>query len=1461
MDGKLKAILILLSVLCFDLGVYAQSCNITSKANDIIPDKLCAPVTVTWDVVYRGVNDGGTGNVEMQFNWDDGSPVEIIPATLTDVGLAEWSVSHVHIYPIGGDQCNYHPTVALVVDGTVCTSTMQEQIVTVWDVDNENGGQIAIDPPVFPICVGNSGGVTFMDNSQWNCVPPDENDLPNDHKRWIQWIYGTNSGAGNFIDNATVSGSVRAYPFAGSIDVTTEPILSPTAPWNEALPIFVPNGRAIGDEFEVTLNNWNYCNPYDQGHDPVSTTAVIVIVDDPNGGIAPVGPFCESDATVILNPATPGGQWSGPGIVDEWTGEFDPSLAGPGTHTINYYVEDGNGCSANGSVDIQVLDSPLADITAGAEMYLCPGTQLQLDGNPTEGLLPYTHLWTGDVSTLNFTNIYNPTFETVDEDTYNLVYRVTDANGCFDEDAIVLIVDSVSIDFLNKELVLCTDVVQALEPNPIGGSGVFVRHQWSGDRIDLLSAIDIENPDFTSAIPGLYKYEYTVEDSYGCEDVDSIYVRVYEQPIGNAGVDDQACGLLYQLNAVASVGVGIWSLSSGSGSVSFDDVNDAHSMVSVDAYGDYTFVWTEDNNDCIDFSEVTISFVQMPQPLVMNDADTCGLANVLVVAPDIGVGMWKLISGVGSADFIDASSSVTDVAVSASGNYKFAWVENNTGCIAGDTVVLEFYPVPKADVLPFDTEQCSPAEVVFTNSSSDADTYFWDFGDGYISNQTDPVHSFVNSTFDAIDYEIELVASNAYGCVDTGIFDMRVLPTAVAAFENDEEPGCSPLELDFVNQSEGATSYEWDFGDSTVSDLEHVTHTFVNQEHYVQSFKVELVANNAYGCRDTSDRYVTVYPLVEYGYSATPQEGCHPLKVEMVADPGAFSYQWDFGDGNVLDGANVATHIFENLSDATSEFNVKLYTNSTFGCRDSSELLVTVLPSPKSVFSLSAIEGCSPFIVDLNNQSVGANQSAWYFGDGEEYFENGISDISHTYINTELATVRYQPKLVVENAYGCKDSSSHYLSVFPKVTASVSDGGQGCTPYLESLLNNSIGANQFTWDFGDGNTSNGFNGHNEYVNATLEDQTYNVQMIAESTYGCSDTAYTDVLVYRRPVPAYSITPLEMQMPESTIAISNTTQGLAWDYYWQFGDGGDSNLKDPNDYTYSVSGEYEIWLKVSGEHCADSLMRIVNVLPTLPAIDYGPDSKGCPPLEVQFYNNTVDAHTYFWDFGDGNVSSEKEPNHVYYTPGYYNVLLTVEGPGGMSEADNVTIEVYEKPFADFEVRPTVVKLPESVSFINLSEGAISYYWEFGDGQSSTEHSVQYRYENAGVYDVLLQVTNDKGCVDERIVREAVIAEEAGSISFPNAFTPNPTGSSGGHYTPGSSDNYVFYPFVHEGVVEYELRIYTRWGELIFESSDIKIGWDGYHRDEICPGGVYIWKVRCRFSNGSVDIKTGDVTLFR
>ncbi|MBR8537541.1 PKD domain-containing protein [Carboxylicivirga sediminis] len=1460
MDGKIKAILIALLVVISTRG-YSQSCNITSRANNIEPDKLCAPVSVIWDVVYRGVDDGGTGNVQMRYDWDDGSPIEIINATLIDAATGEWETSNNHIYPIGGDQCNYHPRVTLVVDGIECTSSVQEQTVTVWDTDDMNGGEMNINPVEYPICVGNGGTANFVDNSQWNCTPPDEEDVPNDRKRWVQWVYGTNSGAGNFIDDALVDGTLRAYPFEAPVEETTEPILGPTPPISEAMPIQVNDQRAVGDEFEIELRNWNYCNPYPT-HDPVITRARIVIVDNPDATITQPAPLCENDAPIFLTAATGGGVWTGNGIVDASTGEFDPSMAGEGIHLIEYTVFSAAGCVGTDDVLVEVKPTPSAAITPSSPASACPGIIIELDGNPSGGTTPYTHIWTGDIAYLSNTAIPNPVFQANTEGIFNLNYRVTSPNGCFDEDAIQIITDTISIKFTNNDFVACTGISFNIDPMPTGGSEVFVEHLWTGTNTALLSATNIQNPDFTGLTPGTYTYTYTVTDSYGCSDFTTVTIVVHQQPVSNAGDNTIVCGMATQLAAVPSIGVGTWTLISGTGSVTFSDVNSPTSDINVDTYGEYTFQWSEDNNSCISSDQVTFTFAKVPTPIAMENADTCGLVYQIKVTPDVGLGQWTLLTGPGTVTFEDASADITGVTVTTPGNYSFRWTENNNGCIGSTDTQVDFFPIPVAQIQPFDNEQCSPADVQFENISTNANSYDWDFGDGATSEDENPLHAFTNFTFDIIDYEISLIAKNDFGCADTSIYDISVLPNARANFANSDNPGCSPLEITFTNQSEGASSYEWHFGDGSPSETgENPNHTFFNNEQYVQAYHVELIANNNYSCSDTADTYITVYPKYDYTISASPTEGCHPLRVDLLTEPGAMWYKWDFGDGNITDGANAMMNVFENTESTPKTIEVQVYTSSAFGCLDTSKTSITVNPSPVSSFTPDVTEGCSPLLVEFENNSVNVQSSRWLFGDGDTENGGGNASASHTYTNTTTSINYWLPKLIVENSYGCKDSSEVSLSVFPQVKAAITDGGAGCTPYFESIQNNTEGANSYFWDFGDGNTSDSFNGHHTYINNTTSNQTYEVSMIATSMFACSDTAYTQVTAYRRPIPEYTVTPQELQMPESTVNINNLTTGSNLEYLWRFGDGNTSSAQQPGNYTYNASGEYEIWLRADAEYCSDSLMQRVLIHPNLPILDYGPDSEGCPPLEVQFYNNSIDAHTYFWDFGDGNVSSEKAPKHTYYTPGQYNVTLLIEGPGGIVESNDVVIHVYDKPFANFEVRPTVVKIPETVSFINKSEGAINYLWDFGDGNTSTEHSIQYAYQDPGSYDVTLIAINDKGCKDSLTIRNAVTAKEAGRIDFPNSFTPNPNGSNGGVYVPGSPENHVFYPFVTEGVVEYEFRVYSRWGEILFESTDINIGWDGYFRGKLCPGGVYIWKVYCRYSNGLTETLTGDVTLFR
>ncbi|MDA9563871.1 PKD domain-containing protein [Flavobacteriales bacterium] len=168
--------------------------------------------------------------------------------------------------------------------------------------------------------------------------------------------------------------------------------------------------------------------------------------------------------------------------------------------------------------------------------------------------------------------------------------------------------------------------------------------------------------------------------------------------------------------------------------------------------------------------------------------------------------------------------------------------------------------------------------------------------------------------------------------------------------------------------------------------------------------------------------------------------------------------------------------------------------------------------------------------------------------------------------------------------------------------------------------------------------------------------------------------------------------------------------------------------------------------------------------------------------------------------------------------------------------------------------------QPVEFYNLSSNANVYRWDFGDGNTSTVEFPQHYYTDPGTFTVSLISDNQFGCPDTFVLEEAVFAERAGEIDYPNAFTPNPNGSNGGVYDPKGFSNDVFFP-IHDGVIEYHLSIFNRWGELIFESFDVNIGWDGYYRGELCQQDVYVWKVDGTYVNTKTFSRAGDLTLIR
>jgi len=255
------------------------------------------------------------------------------------------------------------------------------------------------------------------------------------------------------------------------------------------------------------------------------------------------------------------------------------------------------------------------------------------------------------------------------------------------------------------------------------------------------------------------------------------------------------------------------------------------------------------------------------------------------------------------------------------------------------------------------------------------------------------------------------------------------------------------------------------------------------------------------------------------------------------------------------------------------------------------------------------------------------------------------------------------------------------------------------------------------------------------------------------------------------------------------------------------------------------------------------------------------TSGCIPLKVQFRNQSASSASLRWSFGDGGYSGDRDPEWIYDIEGEYKVILNIVYEDGRKEVSSAIITAYPKPVARFEIIQGDFSNPDNeVRFINYSTNAVKYFWEFGDGQTSEVIEPYHKYARPGNYNIKLTVYSEPGCQDSQTVLNA-FSGSGSFIEFPNAFIPNPGGPTGGHYSYTSDlTASIFHPVFSE-VAEYQLRIFSKRGILIFESNDINIGWDGYLNGQLCEPGVYIWKVRGKFRNGESFTRLGDLTLLR
>ena len=309
----------------------------------------------------------------------------------------------------------------------------------------------------------------------------------------------------------------------------------------------------------------------------------------------------------------------------------------------------------------------------------------------------------------------------------------------------------------------------------------------------------------------------------------------------------------------------------------------------------------------------------------------------------------------------------------------------------------------------------------------------------------------------------------------------------------------------------------------------------------------------------------------------------------------------------------------------------------------------------------------------------------------------------------------------------------------------------------------------------------------------------------------------------------------VQFTDLTLAPS----GIAG-WSWRFGVPGGMSTEGNPAYTYPVPGVHTVRLNVTdGDGCRDVAVKEVRYLPAPAYIIVRPSSfLGCVPGEITFENLSVPIDSTYhivWDFGDGAMISDViSPSHVYDSAGVFTVSVAITSPIGCYVADTFPdlIRVLPSPIADFTYSPNeVTNLSPTVSFENLSVGADRYFWQLDRFATSNEENPVFSFPDTGLMRVLLVVTHPQGCKDS--VSQYIDVKPEIRWFMPNAFTPNGDPNNEGFLGKG---------FI-QGMTNFKMTIWNRWGELVFESTDPYEAWNGRARQTggPSPAGVYVYRV--------------------
>lgn len=658
------------------------------------------------------------------------------------------------------------------------------------------------------------------------------------------------------------------------------------------------------------------------------------------------------------------------------------------------------------------------------------------------------------------------------------------------------------------------------------------------------------------------------------------------------------------------------------------------------------------------------------------------------------------------------------------------------------------------------TIACAPSVIRFTDLSvpqgNPITEWLWDFGDGTTSTAQNPSKTYTDPGF----YNVSLRVTSSTGCVAARSLGtpIRITGGVTPDFTFNTPATCRPpFNISFSDQTSGpgTLTYQWNLGNGNTSTQKDPVTSYAAAGTYT----VTLTATSQYGCNNSIQKNITINGTAT-DFTA-PANACLNASVSFSNSATPVSSIWYFGDGSNSEDIN-ASHTYT----APGTYNVKLV-NTYTECKDSITKALVIEDKPVVNFIATGTTSCkAPLTVNFTNASPTATAWQWDFGDGSTSTDPNPSHTYNSYGD-------YDVTLTITNRNGCTNTTTKtaFVRIVQPLLALVDVPTGGCAPFIyrpKFALTAIDGPATYSWDFGNGITSNAQSPVITYPNTGV----YDVSLSITTQGGCTvSTSSAGAVKVGTPIPAKFTTSTVDTCAGSHVKFTNLTRPSD-EWLWDFGDGHTSDQENPTHH-FTDTGIFTIKLSSYNLKCSTSTSMNIHIQPPVAAFTYKVDCNNMGVVDFVNTSKTNPAYgavDYTWDFGDPSIpiSHSTNPGTMHYPgKGPYTVKLTVKN-GTCFNTFTETFSFLSEP-ADFTVSPTIACALDPVTLTPISSNHANiaeYTWLInGNEVPLGRNRLLITVFPPGTHTIGLKLTDNNGCITTKVYPNVLTVGQARALFKP------------------------------------------------------------------------------------------------